>query len=659
MALSRRQRAQVPPCPARGPGWFTVALPPGAAGRWCRVTVTLPSKDPWWAKLIAEDHARGQIVREAFLGPRKGAHKDTRALLLHVPQFADRLLLHLITQARDASATAAPAVTLDILGRAHAAGLLLANGAPKLPACLRGNLAGLAGRIRAELGQAPARAGEPPGYDIWLSLHDHWTDQDRQTLLTALASCPAPAIEILLIGRQAATSTATFAAQWLQPVRISTAQPNWERLPGTWLLILHAHDTLAPHALACFARAIRRDTGARCLYADADIAGATQRHTPVFKPQADPWMIANGLLLSGACVFHPDIQIPHAGIMASDLSQVLAERLAPSSVVHVPFILTHLQHRPHAAPAPRLDMALPDLPSTTIIVPSACRQPHVVRCLTRLLAITEPGDFEILLAVTRIDPTDRRQAAILKQLRALPRLRVLDLDMHVFNYPAVNNAASRHAHGSLLLLLNDDVAPIRPDWLRRMAAFTSLQTSYPADVVGARLLYGNDRIQHAGVIMGLANLCEHAFRLTARDDAGPHGIARMTRQVSAVTAACMLVRRELWEKLGGMDESFAIALNDVDFCLRAGQAGARILFAAGVELHHYESLSLGRHYRGARAGLEAVEVRRLRDSWQSVIAADPFYNLQASIEPGREFQPAFPPRLTPHSWTTGETPAQG
>jgi hypothetical protein len=116
----------------------------------------------------------------------------------------------------------------------------------------------------------------------------------------------------------------------------------------------------------------------------------------------------------------------------------------------------------------------------------------------------------------------------------------------------------------------------------------------------------------------------------------------------------MLLRRALYENLNGMDEEFSIALNDVDFCLRATASGAAVKLAADVELFHIESRSLGRHYQGARAALEAVEVQRLRAGWPGMIAADPFYNPQASLETGREFQPAFPPRQTALSWMAGE-----
>jgi GT2 family glycosyltransferase len=110
------------------------------------------------------------------------------------------------------------------------------------------------------------------------------------------------------------------------------------------------------------------------------------------------------------------------------------------------------------------------------------------------------------------------------------------------------------------------------------------------------------------------------------------------------------VRRKTFEQVAGFDEGFAVALNDVDFCLRAEESGARIVMAACIELYHFESLSLGRHYQGRRAALEAIETRRLRGRWAGPIGQDPRYNPCASRELGREFEPGFPPRQTPFSW---------
>ncbi len=609
-----------------------VPLPAGAAGQWCRVQVRVRAAGPWWVKIEVTDEVRGQVVREAFLGRRRG---EWRGMLLHVPAGARALVVMVVGPDK-----VAPEVRVRVLRRAEAAVRLLAGGWGKLAGCLRGDWTGLAGRVRVELGQAPARAGEAPPYDVWVALFDRWGEAERAALAGAVAGV---AIEIVIVGRGAAASLPSVAGQWVAPVRVRcvTQLAGFARLAGTWLVVLQAGDVLAAHAVACFARAIRAAPDAPGFYADADCLQGGVRGAPLLKPGADPWLARSGLLAMGACAVHPD---QPAGGRAEGFG-------------HIPFILTHVAGVRLATVAPAAVPA--GLPKVSIVVPTSCRAPHVLRCLRGVLARTDYPDFEILLAVSRRDADDRVQARNLALAAGLPRVRVLDLDMEAFNYAAVNNAAVRAADGTLLLLLNDDVRPVHAGWLRRMVAFTQAEAPLRADIVGARLLYGNGRVQHGGVILGLAHLCEHAFRLTARGDGGPHGIALLDRQVSAVTAACLLLRRAVWDAAGGMDERFAVALNDVDFCLRAGALGAVVAMAASVELYHYEGVSLGRHYSGARAALEAVEVQRLRNTWQSAIAEDRFYNLQASLEVGREFTPAFPPRLTPLCWICGEDAAPG
>ncbi len=261
-----------------------------------------------------------------------------------------------------------------------------------------------------------------------------------------------------------------------------------------------------------------------------------------------------------------------------------------------------------------------------------------------------PAD-DIVVAVSEpsLSPTQRRRMAALARL---PRVRVLHCPMPTFDFARVNALAASTLHTELLLLLNDDVAPIDDGWLGAMVA----QLDDPSvGIVGARLLYGNGTVQHAGVVVGLAHLCEHNDRFRDADDPGPFGAVLLDRDVSAVTGACMLIRRSLWQQLGGFDPAFAIALNDVDLCLRARQAGVRVVYAAQAVLHHYESLSLGRHYAGARAGREGPEVRLLRQRWSAVMQDDPFYNRNLSHEIGREWQPAFPPRLPPDETQPSET----
>jgi GT2 family glycosyltransferase len=650
------------------PGRFHAALPPGAAGSWCRLAVGTGAPGAWWAKLEARDAARDQVVREAFLGPvRRSRGIAWRSTLLHLPAFCDSLALQLFA---DGTPPQTLSATLRVLGRRRAALALLLGGWRHLPRALAGGWMGLPGRLRAVLGQAPARAGQAPGYDTWLRLYDAWGPSQR----AALAGEGA-ALAVAVIGADRAARAATLAAlgaQWTQPAHIGVADTpaGWsDDGAASWLLVLRAGEVPPAHALACFSHAAQRGPMAGGFFADTDRLVGGVRADPLFKPVSDPILLHSGLAAQGACLFRADLVRAGAGPAregdAGAWRLALARALPPGGFRRIPLVLTHLPDaappdpRPVLRPARRAAGPAGSAPRVTIVIPSAARSPHVLRCLRRVLACTAyAGGFDVMLAVSRIDAGDRAQETVLARAAALARVSVLDLGMDTFNYAAVNNAAVAQARGELVLLLNDDVAPIRADWLSRMAALMSGPADLRAGIVGARLLYGNGLVQHGGVTMGLANLCEHSFRLCAHADAGPHGIAALDRQVSAVTGACLLVRRYLYAQIGGMDARFAIALNDVDFCLRAGQAGHRVVMAAGVVLHHYESLSLGRHYEGVRSGLEALEVRRLRDRWAAVIADDPFYSPNASRMPGREFQPGFPPGSTPDSWIRGASSVQ-
>ncbi len=649
--------------PAGLTGRFRAALPEGAPGCWCRLMVRAGTGA--WVKLEVEDGSRGQVVREAFLGkPRRRGGLAWRDTLLHLPQAADGLVLQLVADpaAHDAAPCSTPEAALQVLTRHGATLALLRHGWRLLPGALAGNRMGSAGRARAILGQAPARGGQMPGYDVWIRLYDRWGAPERAALGPETGAAD---IAVVVVGGDAPAIRATLdtlEAQWRAPasVEVVACPTAWSGGDG-WVAVLQAGERLAPHALACFARAAGRWPKASGFYADVDRLDSGVRAAPLLKPSTpDPWLLRSGLLTRGACVFQGHRLRATAGRAAEaqswrDAAASPSEDTADGAMRAIPFILTH---SPVLPPGRAVEPASPPAgaaPFVSILVPSAGRSPHMLRCLERLVTHTAyDGGFEVLLAVSHVDPQDKVQADHLARAGLLPFVRVLALDMTVFNYAKVNNKAAREARGTLLLLLNDDVAPVAPDWLARMVA--RLDGVPGAGIVGARLLYGNGTVQHGGVIMGLANLCEHAFRLSARNDAGPYGVALLDRQVSAVTAACMLVHRSLYVTLGGMDEAFAIALNDVDFCLRAGQAGTRVVYAAGVALYHYESLSLGRHYQGARAGLEALEVRRLRERWAAAIEADPFYNPSASLEPGREFQPAFPVRMTPLRWMAGEAP---
>ena len=625
-------------------GSAEAVLPAGAAGQWCSLRLLLPGPGAWWARLEITDPTRRQVVRSLFLGPARTAPTGLwRQTLLHVPAMAGALTLR-VWGAEGAGAL----LRMRIHGRALAAARLLWQGRALIPACWRGDPAGLLGRLRAVLGQAPARAGEAPPYSLWVALCE-------PALPGPGAPPPLDIQPVILVGAPAllAATQASLAAQTLpapHPAQVIGQAEDWRCIAARWIVLLDAGETLAPQAIAWFSRAAADRSDVTCITADLDTLDAQgARCEPVFLPGADPLLAATGLPTAGPCALRwqraPDLGAAAGASALRAAMGAVPGLAAPPVAAHVPRILGH---RPAGAPPVRARPVRPlreptFCPPVTALVPSAARAAHVVSCLRRVTTHTRYPHLQVhvLLSAPR-----RAEPRIVRRLRALPGLSLHELPRTPFNYAATNNAGAAQLHdaparGELLLLLNDDVAPLDPGWLDAMVA----HMQDPAvGIVGARLLYGNDMVQHEGVIMGLADLCEHAGRLRQARDAGPHGLAHVSRSVSAVTAACMLIRADLFRTLGGMDEEFAIALNDVDLCLRAGEAGWRVVYCAEAQLHHYESLSLGRHYEGARAALESHETLRLRRLWGDVIAADPCYNPQASLEPGREWQPAFPPR---------------
>ena len=605
------------------------ALPVGAAGAWCLVRVERAGAGDWWARIELTDAARGQVVRAVFAGALRGsAGRGWRAALVHVPAAAEALRVRVF-----ADEAGGCAVAVRVLPRWVAAVRLLWFGRGQVVRALAGGAGGRMGRLRALLGQAPARAGVVPPYARWLA----WYEETPP---------PAPGFDAQLVVVGDGTPAALAAtlgsieaqrggAGW--PVLRVETPADWHAVAAPWVIILQVGDILAPHALAWFAHARAAMPQALGFLADCDRMDADGgRCDPLFKPVADPLFMRSGLAFCGAAAFAWPMVAPALPVQAWRARQILAEGVW-AHVAHVPRIASHVAEIAARVGEP-IARADGFAPHVSMIVPTAARSPHVRRCVEQVLQCTNYADFSLTLTLAA---PARADAAMLARLAALPKLEILELDIAPFNYAAVNNAAARVVPGELLLLLNDDVAPMDPGWLDAMVA----QMQEPGvGAVGARLLYGNGMVQHEGVIMGLADMCEHAGRLRAGDDAGVHGMGVMPRAVSAVTAACLLIRAELYQRVGGMDAGFAVALNDVDLCLRVRQAGFRIVYCPGATLHHYESLSLGRHYAGARAGLESLEVRRLRGRWADVIADDPYYNPQAALEPGREWRPAFPPR---------------
>jgi GT2 family glycosyltransferase len=224
-------------------------------------------------------------------------------------------------------------------------------------------------------------------------------------------------------------------------------------------------------------------------------------------------------------------------------------------------------------------------------------------------------------------------------------VRVLRFDAP-FNFSAVNNFAAAHARGSILALLNDDTEVITPDWLSEMVSH-ALRREVGA--VGAKLYYPDGRIQHAGIILGMGRVAGQAYRGLPEPDPGSSVHTFVVHDVSAVTAACMLLRAEVYHSVGGLDINLPVAHGDVDFCLRLRQRGYRIVWTPHAQLYHWESATRG-------LDRSVTKVKRLRREealmlkrWGSALRCDPAYNPNLTLA-APDFAVAFPPRVK-KPWT--------
>jgi GT2 family glycosyltransferase len=212
--------------------------------------------------------------------------------------------------------------------------------------------------------------------------------------------------------------------------------------------------------------------------------------------------------------------------------------------------------------------------------------------------------------------------ALLNGLKDDPRVRILNVP-GAFNYPFLNNIGVREATGTILMLLNNDVEIIDQGWLKEMVSLTM----HPEiGVVGAKLLYPNGRLQHGGVATGPYSAIGHLLHASMGDDPGYCGQLALTRALTAVTGACMSLRREVFMEVGGLDEALAIAFNDIDLCMRVSDLGYRIVWTPNARLIHREGASRGNDLEGANHVRAATEWAFMRSRWGRLLDRDPYHN---------------------------------
>jgi GT2 family glycosyltransferase len=288
----------------------------------------------------------------------------------------------------------------------------------------------------------------------------------------------------------------------------------------------------------------------------------------------------------------------------------------------------------------RLIHPLPDPPPVvSLIVPTRDRLPLLRNCLDGLLHRTKYPRLEIIVVNNEsIDPVT---LDYFDRLREEEHVRLLSLP-GPFNFSALNNRAVMEARGELIGFINNDIEVIHEGWLEEMVSRV-MQPGVGA--VGAKLYYADDTIQHAGVVLGLGGVAGHSHKCFPRSDFGYMCVPHVVRNVSGVTAACMIMHKKIFDEIGGFDEAnLPVAFNDVDLCLKIREAGYNIIWTPYAELYHLESASRGSDALAENIERAVFEQVYMKDRWREKLEEDPFYspNLTTDYE---NYSLAFPPRV--------------
>lgn len=441
--------------------------------------------------------------------------------------------------------------------------------------------------------------------------------------------------------------------EWLQDqqhlLNLAIQPGPWDLEDSQWVFIMPPGTELAPWALAWMAMKTVSDT-TQVIYADHDYLVNGKRADPQFKPDWSEELARTSHYTGDVFALRSALfrRVYRQSGFDSAYQLILdAARLAGAAgICHIPAILCHLRHRPPAASANpqvlqnhlqhngvnaevettgihlRVRYRLPkSLPKVSIVIPTRDALCYLKPCVDSILNKTTWPDFELLVVDNQSQEPETHR--YLERLKDDPRVRLLRYDKP-FNYSAINNHAVNQARGELVCLLNNDTEVISGDWLEEMVSRV-LQPGI--GVVGARLYFGDGRVQHAGDVLGPGGCASHLHGILEADDPGYMHRALLAQDLSAVTAACLVTHKTLYQQLGGLDEiNLPVAFNDVDYCLRVREAGQRVIYTPYAELYHHESVSRGSEDSPEKVARAKRESDYIRSRWGHIIDRDPFYN---------------------------------
>ena len=455
---------------------------------------------------------------------------------------------------------------------------------------------------------------------------------------------------------------------------------------GDYIALLDHDDTLADHALYLVVEEINRHPEAELIYSDEDkIDKKGRRCDPYFKPDWNPELLLGQNYISHLGVYRRKrvldvggFRLGFEGSQDWDLVLRFTDGLASAQIRHIPAVLYHwrmlststavsLDAKPYAIKASKkaviealqrkgeeatLDSVcngvhhLPsfkvsEAPVVSIIIPTRNETAVLRKCLDSL-NITEYNNYEIIIIDNQSD--DPKMLSYLSDIRQRLGYRVLSYP-HPFDYAGIHNWAVPQVSGEFICLLNNDTEIISSNWLHEMIGQAQRSS---VGAVGAKLLYPDGTVQHGGVVLGIGGIASHAHKHVPGNSCGHFGRAALVQNFSAITAACLLMRKSHWDLIGGMNPELTVAFNDVDICLRLTECGLRNIWLPNVLLYHHESKSRGSDIQLKNLRRFAGEYAFMQWRWGLVLRNDPAYNQNLTLD-REDFSLAWPPRVR-HPW---------
>lgn len=432
---------------------------------------------------------------------------------------------------------------------------------------------------------------------------------------------------------------------------------------GEYVAWVDPGDLLSPLALYYWVEAINTHKQMVVWYSDSDqIERDGKRHSPCFRSSWNKELFYSQNYIGNCYLFHLptikrycDLNKLTKDAEQYDLLLHLLEHVPGKRIGHIPKVLCHnpgpedrdvrsrtqrvkqqrkaltchfqrlqrdVEIEPGLLPYTyQLKYSLPEmLPHVTLIVPTRDQVALLKKSIKSIMQKTNYPNYDVIIIDNGSVETET--AAYFREIRENAKIKIVDF-RKAFNFAAINNFGVRKTDAEIIGLINNDIEVISSDWLNELVSYA---VQKEVGCVGPKLLYGNNTVQHAGVLCGVGNVAGHAHRYSKRNDPGYFGRLQSSQYFSAVTGACLLVRRSVWQEVGGMNEQLAVAYNDVDFCLRVKKAGYHNVYTPYAELYHHESLSRGPEDTIEKKERYKKEVAYMWENWKEELENDEFYN---------------------------------